>query len=120
MTAGSDLHARMRESSGGLVLTIDGVVVDGFDTSSLSAPTLLVAAVHDAVKEVSPKGMVVSHLDRDATWRVLAYFLDDETSHILGSEEVSVDRIHRRVTELGLDWLARPVLEAGWEPAPDL
>lgn len=108
MGPGSKLHARMRESEGGLVVTVGGEVVEGADTSALSSPTLLVAPVTDALKKISVRGLVEGHLDRDDAWVVVGYYLDDRTSHILGSEGVRVDQIQRRVNKLVGKWAAHP------------
>lgn len=109
MTTGSELYARMRASSGGLVITVRGELIDYVDTSALTAPTLLVSPVSEALKEVSPDGLVLRHIDREIAWRVDAYYLDDATSHMLGSEEVEIGRIHQRVSESGRSWQARPI-----------
>ncbi len=99
----------MMESSGGLAFTPGGERVDDLDTSALVVPTLLVAPVSDALKEVSSDGLVFGHFDRDSVWRVVAYFLDDRTAHILGSEGVEIAQIHQRVIEVGPGWEARPI-----------
>lgn len=90
------------------MVTIEGEVVEATDTSALSSPTLLVAPVTDALKKISAKGLVEGHLDRDGAWMVVGYYLDDRTSHTLGSESVEVDQIHRRVRELVGEWAAHP------------
>lgn len=101
----------MKNSSGGLVFTVRGEVIDDADTSGLSSPTLLVSPVSEALKEVSAEGLVVRDVDRDTAWRVDAYYLDDETCHLLGSEEVEVGEIHRRVVQLDRCWQARPAVD---------
>lgn len=111
VTAASDLHHRLRESRGGLVFTPHGELVDDVDTSTLTAPTLLVEPVNDALKRLSPDGLVLDHLDRDKVWRVVAYFLDDQTAHTLGTEAVDIAQIHQRVAEIGPGWHARPIAD---------
>lgn len=101
----------MRESRGGLVFTPHGELVDDVDTSALTAPTLLVEPVNDAVKRLSTDGRVLDHLDRDTVWRVVAYFVDDQTAHALGTEPMDIAQIHERVAEIGPGWQARPIAD---------
>ena len=111
VTSGPTLHDRLRNSSGGLVLTIGGVTLDDADIATLDGPTLLVAHVSDALKEVSSEGTVVAHLDRATVWEVIAYYLDEPTCQKLASEEVGVEGIHQFVIDEGPGWQARPVEE---------
>lgn len=111
MTPDPALHERLRNSRGGLVLTIGGDPLDDVDTSMLSTPTLLVTPVSDALKEVSSEGIVVAHLDRADVWQVVAYYLDATTCHRVAAEAVNVERIHQFVIDEGPGWQSRPVEE---------
>lgn len=92
-------------------MTIGGEPLDDVDTSTLNGPTLLVAPVSDALKEVSPEGIVVAHLDRATVWEVVAYYLDPPTCQRLASEKVGVERIHQFIIDEGPGWHSRPVEE---------
>ena len=111
MTSIRALHDRLRNSDGGLVLTIGGEPLDDVDTSALEGPTLLVAPVSEALKEISSGGIVVAHLDRATVWQVVAYYLDEQTCHRLASNEIGAERIHQFVVDEGPGWHSRPVEE---------
>lgn len=93
-------------SRGGVLVWADGRVVEGA-VGGLSAPTILVVPVTDALKRVSTAGVVEGSVDRDATWMIAAYYLDASTVRDLGADVGDVDTIHQMVTSTGRDWEAR-------------
>ena len=111
VTWGPALYERLRDSAGGLVLTIAGDLIDEVDTSILEGPTLLVAPVSDSVKEVSSEGVVVAHLDRAVVWQVVAFYLDAAICRRLASEDVDFEQIHQFVIDHGPGWDTRPAEE---------
>jgi hypothetical protein len=109
MADSSDIRGLLSETSGAVMLGIDGESLDFLELGVPAAPTLLVAPVTDALKTVSDDGIVTGSLDRDDMWRVVAYHLDEKTARQLAEREVGLERIHQEVVDMGLTWQALPI-----------
>lgn len=109
MAAGPSIRDRLSGVSGALVLGVDGEFRDRPGLAGPSSPTLLVAPVTNALKTISADGFVTGSLNREQTWKVLAYHLDEATCHLLAKRDIQIRRIHQDVIDMGLTWQARRI-----------
>ena len=83
------------------------VAWDGRDLAKpgdIETPAVLVSDVTDALKIVSDDGFVTGSIDREATWKLVGFCIDSETSEKLGLEGLAPKSIHRRLAESRSGW----------------
>lgn len=102
------LRAHAEDEDGWVVVRVSGEIVAATTSSRFSSPTLLVAPVTDALKVVSPSGLVEGSLDRDTTWRVSGFALDASTLAALEVDRVEARDLYTAVTDLGVRWAVLP------------
>ena len=102
------LRAHAEESEGWVVVSETGETVTLTTPPGFSSPTLLVAPVTDALKVVSPSGLVEGSLNRDTTWRVSGFALDASTLAALEVDRVEARDLYTAVTDLGVRWAVLP------------
>lgn len=95
-----------------LVSTEDGRVLQAESSPNLVSPTALVVPVTDALKDVSPAGVVAGSIDRDATWRVAAVYLDAHAVSQLDGHQMDALELHQAIVDADLRWGAHPFDEA--------
>lgn len=96
----------------------DWVLFDPYgETLDLPVPpdvgpaTLLVGPIADAVKTMTPGGMVERSLDRDDIWVVEGYALNRVVIDRLEPVVMSMNELYEAVTALRLGWQIKPLSE---------
>lgn len=114
-----DLRAEI-ERTGPVVLSMeDGRIQGPVHSASLTSPAALVLPVTDALKNVTPPGVVTGHTDREEAWRIVAVYLDGRAVAVLEDDQMSAEDLYEAVAAAGLRWEARPFDEVLQQAVPE-